>query len=324
MLELKKEEYLYLYEMMEKIRTFDETVARISLAGNLPGFVHPYSGEEAIAVGVCSELTSADYIVSHHRGHGHIIAKGADINKMWAELYGKAAGYSGGKSGSMHIADYGLGIVGANGIVGAGLPISNGVAFALRYLKRDAVCVCFFGDGATNRGTFHEALNLASTWDLPTLFVNENNNFGSTTPRDEVMNIEHIAERAVAYGMTGITIDGNDVLAVKEATRDAIRRMKSGGGQTLLECITWRHHQHFTGDFAIYKDPAEQAHWLSPEMDPIPRFKKLIIEAGLATEDELATIREVTERDVEAAVKFGQECPYPEPEEFWQNVYKEQ
>ena len=323
MIELIKEDYLRLYEAMTLIRTFEETAVALSESGELSGFVHPYSGEEAVAVGVCSELTDKDCIMSTHRGHGHIIAKGGDIKKMWAELYGKATGYSGGRSGSMHIADFSIGIIGANGIVGACLPIANGVAFALDYMEKDAVCICFFGDGASNHGTFHEALNLASVWDLPILFVNENNNLASTTYRRETMKIDRVSDRAAAYGMTGVTVDGNDVLAVKEATREAIQRLKSGGGQTLLECITWRHHQHFIGENSVYKDPAEQALWLSPEKDPIPRFEKRILSEAIAGADELAAIRKRAEEAVSEAVSFGRESPYPEPGSFLQHVYKE-
>jgi len=323
-IELNTEEYLHLYEKMVRIRTFDETAAALSESGELPGFVHPYSGEEAIAVGVCSELTDADCVVSTHRGHGHIIAKGGDVRKMFAELYGKATGYSGGKSGSMHIADFGLGIIGANGIVAAGLPIANGVAFALDYMGKDAVCVCFFGDGSTNRGPFHEALNLASVWNLPIIFVNENNGLASTTSRRETMKVERIAERAAAYGMTGVTLDGNDVLAVKEAAREAVRRVKSGGGQTLIECVTWRHHPHFIGDNTVYKDPAEQARWLSPEMDPIPRFETRLLTNGNATAEELAAVRARVQAEIAAAVEYGKESPYPEPSAFHEHVYKEQ
>lgn len=320
---LRKEEYLSIYQEMVRIRTFDETAAALAESNELPGFVHPYSGEEAIAVGVCSELTDADCIVSTHRGHGHIIAKGGDVRKMFAELYGKATGYNGGKSGSMHIADFSLGIIGANGIVGAGLPIANGVAFALDYMGKDAVCAVFFGDGSTNRGTFHEALNLASTWGLPILFVCENNNLASTTYRSETMKIERIAERAAAYGMTGVTVDGNDPVAVREATREALERLRSGGGLTLLECITWRHHQHYIHDDNVYKDPADQALWLSDEMDPLPRFEKRILEEGAATAEELAEVRERAAAEIAAAVAYGKESPYPDTASIFECVYKE-
>ena len=324
MLEIKKEEFLRLYETMALIRTFDEKAAALTESGELPGFVHPYSGEEAIAVGVCSELTADDCVVSHHRGHGHIIAKGGNIRRMWAELFGKATGYNGGMSGSMHIADVSKGIIGANGIVSAGLTISNGVAFALDYMEKDAVCVCFFGDGATNRGPFHEALNLASTWNLPIVFVNENNNLASTTYRRETMKIERIADRAAGYGMTGVTIDGNDVLAVKEAMREAVRRLKSGGGLTLLECLTWRHHQHYVGDNHVYKDPADQAYWLAPEQDPITRFAAFITDGGFASAEELEALQKRAERDVDEAVEYGRQSAYPELSAMWQHVYKEQ
>ena len=321
---IKKEEYLELYERMLRIRIFEETAAAMRASGELLGFVHPYSGEEAIAVGVCSELTPADCIVSTHRGHGHIIAKGGDVNRMFAELYGKATGYCGGKGGSMHIADLSIGIIGANGIVGANYTISNGVAFALKYLGKDAVCVCFFGDGSTNRGTFHEALNLTSLWGLPVIFINENNGVGSTTPRREIMNIEKISDRAKPYGITGLTIDGNDVLAVKEAMHAALERLKSGGGQTLIECITWRHHSHYIGDFSVYKDPAEQERWLSEEMDPIPRFEKRIIADGAGTAGDIAAIKKKVEADIAAAVEYGKESPWPEISTMYEHVYKEQ
>jgi pyruvate dehydrogenase E1 component alpha subunit len=283
--------------------------------------VHPYSGEEAIAAGVCGELTEADCICSTHRGHGHIIAKGGDVRRMMAELFGKETGYSRGKSGSMHIADIGLGIIGANGIVGAGIAIANGVAFALEYQEKDAVCVVFFGDGATNRGTFHEALNLASAWDLPILFVNENNGFGSSTPRREVMNVERIADRSAAYGMTGVTIDGNDPLAVKKATREAIRRLKTGGGQTLIECITWRHHQHYIGDDTPYKDPADQARWLSAAMDPISRFETVLKAKGICDEAALTAMKNRIGDEILGAVEYAKTSPDPAPASLYENVY---
>jgi pyruvate dehydrogenase E1 component alpha subunit len=221
----------------------------------------------------------------------------------------------------MHIADISIGIIGANGIVGAGLPIANGVAFALDYLEKDAVCVVFFGDGATNRGTFHEALNLASVWDLPVVFVNENNGFASTTARAEAMKVDRVAERASAYGMTGVTIDGNDPLAVKKAMHEAIGRLKTGGGQTLIECITWRHHQHFVGDQTPYKDPADQARWLSDAYDPIARFGTFLKTNGFADEAALAAIKERIRDEILETVAYAQNSPYPSPESLYENVY---
>jgi pyruvate dehydrogenase E1 component alpha subunit len=320
-MELTKQEYLSIYGTMVKIRAFDETAAGLSASGELPGFVHPYSGEEAIAAGVCSELSAEDCICSTHRGHGHIIAKGGDVKRMMAELFGKATGYSQGKSGSMHIADFSLGIIGANGIVGASIPIANGVAFALDYLGKDAVCVAFFGDGASNRGTFHEALNLASAWDLPVIFVCENNGFASSTPRREAMKTDRIASRAAGYGMTGATVDGNDPVAVKEAVREAVSRLRRGAGQTLLECLTWRHHQHFVGDVTAYKDPVDQARWLSPEMDPIPRFESLLKAKGVADAAELADIQGRARAEIVGAVAYAKASPDPTIASMHEFVY---
>lgn len=321
MMNLPQKEYLQIYESMVRIRTFEETAADMSKTGVLPGFVHPYSGEEAIAVGVCSELTDEDCICSNHRGHGHIIAKGGDVRRMMAELFGKEPGYSRGKSGSMHIADISIGVIGANGIVGACLPIANGVAFALEYMEKDAVCVVFFGEGSTNRGTFHEAMNLASVWNLPVVFVNENNGFASTTPMREAIKVERVADRAAAYGMTGVTIDGNDPLVVKQAMKEAIARLKAGEGQTLIECLTWRHHQHYVGDQTQYKDPADQAKWLSGECDPILRFEKVMMDEGICDAAALAEIKDRIHEEILEAVEFGKNSPDPSPESLYENVY---
>ena len=223
----------------------------------------------------------------------------------------------------MHIADVSRGIIGANGIVGAGLPIANGVAFALDYIGKNAVCAVFFGDGSTNRGTFHEALNLASVWDLPIIFVCENNDLASTTLRLETMKVERIAERAAAYGMRGVTIDGNDPIAVKAATREAIECLYAGEGPTLLECITWRHHQHFNADYSVYKDPREQAYWLSKEKDPISRFETRLVSEGIAAPEELAQMQTRVVAEIASAVKYAKESPYPPPASMFENVYKE-
>jgi pyruvate dehydrogenase E1 component alpha subunit len=291
------------------------------LEGKLGGFLHLYSGEEAIAAGVCSELSDADCICSTHRGHGHIIAKGGDIPKMMAELYGKDTGYSQGKSGSMHIADIGIGIIGANGIVGACIPIANGVAFALRYKKKDAVAVAFFGDGGANRGTFHEALNMASAWKLPAVFVCENNGFGMSTPPSRATNNKNLSERAAAYNIPGVTVDGNDPVAVKEAAARAVKRAKKGEGPTLIECLTWRHHGHYIGDPALYKDPKVQKKWLSEEIDPISRFEARLTKEKIAGAEELAAVKARVREVVRAAVAFAEESPDPAPETLFENVY---
>ncbi|MDR0874907.1 MAG: thiamine pyrophosphate-dependent dehydrogenase E1 component subunit alpha [Clostridiales Family XIII bacterium] len=320
-MKLAKKEYLSLYETMVRIRTFEESGRRLMLEGKLGGFLHLYSGEEAIASGVCSELTDEDCICSTHRGHGHIIAKGGSIPKMMAELYGKDTGYSQGKSGSMHIADISIGIIGANGIVGACIPIANGVAFALRYKKKDAVAVAFFGDGSTNRGTFHEALNLASAWKLPVVFVCENNGFGMSTPPTRSTNNKNLSERAVAYNIPGVTVDGNDPVAVKEAFAKAVKRAKKGDGPSLVECLTWRHHGHYIGDPALYKDPKDQKKWLSEEVDPIPRFEARLQKEKIATAKELSAIKAKAEEEVQAAIEFAEASPDPEPETMFEHVY---
>ena len=318
---LKQSDYLLLYETMVRIREFEETARSLMLEGRLAGFLHLYSGEEAIASGVCSELSDEDCICSTHRGHGHIIAKGGSVNRMMAELYGKDAGYSQGKSGSMHIADIDIGIIGANGIVGACIPIANGVAFALRYKKKDAVAVAFFGDGATNRGTFHEALNLASAWRLPVVFVCENNGFGMSTPPSRATNNRRLSERAAAYNIPGVTVDGNDPVAVKEAAAAAVRLAKIGKGPSLIECVTWRHHGHYIGDPAVYKDPEEQKKWLSADHDPITCFENRLLYENIAHEAELERIREAARRELHAAVAFAEESPAPAPETLLENVY---
>ncbi|MCL2652624.1 MAG: thiamine pyrophosphate-dependent dehydrogenase E1 component subunit alpha [Propionibacteriaceae bacterium] len=320
-MKLDKQQMLSLLTTMVKIRDFEEKSKDLMLAGKLAGFLHSYSGEEAVAAGVCSELTTQDCICSTHRGHGHIIAKGGNINKMMAELFGKATGYSKGKSGSMHIADISLGIIGANGIVAAGLPIANGVAFALRYEKKDGVVVAFFGDGATNRGTFHEALNLASVWNLPVVFVCENNKFGMSVSQDRHMKIKKISDRAAAYGIPGVTVDGNDPVAVKEAAAKAVDRARSGQGPTLIECLTWRHYGHFIGDPGIYKDPEEQKLWLSPERDPIARFKTRLLDEGIATQAEIDAIDTDIAKQIDDAVAFAESSPDPAPSVMFEDVY---
>ena len=314
-----KEQMLSLFRVMFRIREFEETAAKLFLDGKLVGFLHLYSGEEAIAAGVCACLRDDDCVTSTHRGHGHCIAKGADVNRMMAELYGKADGYSKGKGGSMHIADISKGIIGANGIVGAGMPIAVGAAFSLRYRKINGVAVSFFGDGASNRGTFHEAMNMASVWNLPLVFVCENNNFGMSTPMKEHMKAKKISQRSAAYDIPGVTVDGNDVVAVYEAAGEAIANARKGNGPTLLECMTWRHHGHFVGDPAPYKNQDDQKYWLAN--DPIPRFAKRLLEEGICSQQEVDELNAQAQAAVDAAIKFAQESPEPEPEELFADLY---
>jgi len=318
-MELTKQQLLGFYQTMSTIRTFESKTVDLFAAGKVPGFVHLYIGEEAVATGVCASLTSKDYITSTHRGHGHLIAKGGKVDLMMAELFGKATGYCKGKGGSMHIADVELGILGANGIVGAGQPIATGAAFACKYRKSDSVVVCFFGDGASNRGTFHESLNLASIWNLPIVFVCENNMYGISYCQREHMNICDISDRAAAYGIPGVTVDGNDVVAVYETVAEAVKRARGGDGPSLVECKTWRWRGHFEGDPSVYKDPNEQAEWI--KKDPIPRLAKKLVELGYATQADLDGINERINTQINAAVDFAESSPNPRPEDVLTDVF---
>ena len=318
-MEISRETLLGMYRKMLTIRRFEERAAELYAAGRMPGFVHLYVGEEAVATGVCASLTDRDFITSTHRGHGHVIAKGGKTELMMAELYGKATGYCKGKGGSMHIADVDLGILGANGIVGAGQPISVGAAFACKYKKTDAVAVCFFGDGASNRGTFHEAMNMASSFKLPVVFVCENNMYGISNYQKHHMNISDIADRAGAYGVPGVSVDGNDVIAVYEAASEAVARARRGDGPSIVECKTWRQRGHFEGDPAKYKDPEEQKAWLAK--DPIPRIEAKLIELGMATQADLDQMRAKVNEEIEAAVKFAEDSPEPGDDELLTDVW---
>jgi pyruvate dehydrogenase E1 component alpha subunit len=322
-MEIKKDTMLSLYRKMISIRAFEEKTSEMYAAGNIPGFVHLYLGEEAVASGVCENLTVEDYITSTHRGHGHLIGKGGDMKLMMAELYAKKTGYCKGKGGSMHICDLNLGILGSNGIVGAGLPIAVGAGYACKVKGKGQVAVCFFGDGASNRGTFHESINMASIWDLPVVYVCENNFYGISGSQRELMKVKHVSERAAGYGIPGVTVDGNDVLAVYEAAGEAIARAREGKGPTLLECITWRHHGHWEGDpdykQHIYRDPEECCEWL--KKDPIPRFEKYLLGNKIASQADIdKIINDVNEKLVEA-VRFAEESPVPEVSSLLEDVY---
>ena len=316
-MKLTKEKLLGFYQTMLTIRAFESKAVELFADNKLPGFVHLYLGEEAVATGVCGSLTTKDYITSTHRGHGHLIAKGGKVDLMMAELFGKATGYCKGKGGSMHIADVELGILGANGIVGAGQPIAAGAAFACKYRKSDAVTVCFFGDGASNRGTFHEALNMASIWKLPLVFICENNMYGISNCQRDHMRVTDVSDRAAAYGIPGMTVDGNDVVAVYEAAAEAVQRARSGDGPSLIECKTWRWRGHFEGDPGAYKNPEEQESWL--KKDPIPRFEQKLVE--LNYESEIMEIKKKVEEQIAAAITFAQESPEPNPEDVLTDVY---
>lgn len=314
-----KKTLLAMYSTMSKIRQFESKLQEFFAAGKIPGFVHLYLGEEAVATGACSALTDKDSITSTHRGHGHCLAKGGDLKLMMAEIFGRKTGYCKGKGGSMHIADFDLGILGANGIVGAGGPLACGSAFAQKYKKTDNVTVCFFGDGASNQGTTQESLNLASAWKLPLVFVNENNGYGISCPQCKSMAVTDIADRAAAYDMPGVVVDGNDVLAVYEAVSEAIKRARKGEGPSLIECKTYRWRGHFEGDACTYRCVEELNEWMAK--DPLPRFAAKLVESGTATQAELDTIAAQIKDDVDAAVAFAEKSPFPEVSELLDDVY---
>lgn len=311
---------LDLYRIMVRIRSFEETAHKEFLRGEMPGFLHLYSGEEAIAAGVMSVLRPDDYISSHHRGHGHLIAKGADTKRMFAELFGRVDGFCRGKGGSMHIADSSLNILGANGIVGACMHIGTGAAFACKHKHKGRIAVTFLGDASTNRGTFHEALNLAAIWDLPVVYVVENNLYGVANCQRDYMKVD-VADRAASYGFPGLTVDGNDVVAVREAAKEAVDRARAGRGPTLLDCRTWRHWGHFIGDAATYRDPDEHQAWL--KRDPLIITSRLLLAERWAVEADLERIQAEADEEMLAALAFGKKSPYPALEELTVGVYAE-
>ena len=311
-----------LYQRMTGIRSFEEKIGELFLAGEVPGFVHLYVGEEAIAVGVCANLNDQDYITSTHRGHGHCIAKGAQIDRMMAEIFGKKTGYCKGKGGSMHIADFSVGMLGANGVVGGGYNLAVGAALAAKMRKTGQVAVCFFGDGASNRGTFHEAINMASAWKLPVVFLCEMNEWASTTPYCTTTAVADISARAAGYGMPGAIVDGNDVLAVYEAAKTAIERARRGEGPTLLEAKTYRIKGHYVGDPEMYRTKAEVAERLEKN-DPLKNFAKTVIAKKWLDAHDLETIKAQAVAQVEQAVADARKAPYPDDDQLLADYYVE-
>ncbi len=318
-LSIDKKTAVELFRTMVKIRRFDETVIQLYADGEIPGFMHLYIGEEAVAAGVCAALNKSDYITSTHRGHGHCIAKGGRPDYMMAELFGRKTGYCKGKGGSMHIADLDIGILGANGIVSGGIPTAVGAAVGIQYQDDDRVAVSFFGDGATNVGQFHEACNLASIWELPVIFVCENNLFAQTTPRTEHQKIKDVAVRASAYDMPAVTVDGNDVIEVYQASKEAVKRARDGGGPTFIECKTYRWRGHWEGDPQPYRTQDEVKEWKLK--CPITRFRRYLIENKVMLKQDLESIDKIIEDELQKAVEFARISPFPEPEEALDDVY---
>jgi pyruvate dehydrogenase E1 component alpha subunit len=310
--------------LMQTIRRFEERASADFLSGDIYGVVHCYIGEEATAVGVCSALTRDDQIISTHRGHGHCIAKGADLNRMMAELYGRVDGYCKGKGGSMHIADFDIGMLGANGIVAGGLSIITGAGLAAQMDGAGRVAVAFFGDGASNAGPFHESLNIAAAWKLPVVYVCENNLWAVNTPASDTVSVGDVATRAKGYGIPGVIVDGNDVMAVHAAASAAVKRARAGEGPTLIECKTYRHRRHTEkADQADRRPPEEVAAWM--KKDPIDRLVNLLkSQQGQFSDEEWQQMDAEVMAAIEQSVAFARASPFPEPDAALEDVYAEQ
>jgi acetoin:2,6-dichlorophenolindophenol oxidoreductase subunit alpha len=316
---LSRAELLKLYGTMALIRAFEERFVALVGQGKFVGTGHLYVGQEAVAAGICAALREDDYLTSTHRGHGHCLAKGVDPNEMMAELFGKATGTNKGKGGSMHIADFGKGMLGANGIVGAGLPIACGAGLTAKVTDSGRIVVAFFGDGASNIGAFHESLNLASVWKLPVVFVCENNRYGEATPVEYALAADHVADRAVAYRMPGVIADGQDVLDVYEKAQDAIDHARRGDGPVLLECETYRYYGHFLGDAGQYRSAEEVESYRAA--DCILRFGEHLRDKQSVPAPELEAIKAKVETRIDEAVAFAEKSPAPELEEVTTDVY---
>ena len=319
-----KEQLMSFYETMIRIRRFEEETFEFYKKGLMAGLAHLYLGEEAIATGVCAALNEEDYIGSTHRGHGHLVARGADTDRMMAEILGKKTGYSNGKGGSMHIMAMDKGILGANGIVGGEIPIATGAAYSAKYRGTDQVAVSFMGDSATNEGTFHESINMAAAWDLPCIYVIENNLYGISVDIRDVTNTPDLAVRAQAYNIPGVVVDGMDVAAVYEAAKKAVERARKGEGPTLIECKTYRWQGHHVGDPATYRkrrSETEKEDWM--KKDPIPALKEAVLKAGIAEEEDFAKLDRMIEDEIQAAVQFAVDSEYPPAEDAYTDVFQQ-
>ncbi|MEE2702558.1 MAG: thiamine pyrophosphate-dependent dehydrogenase E1 component subunit alpha [Myxococcota bacterium] len=321
-MDLTRERLLEVYRTMRRIRSFEDRLGELVAAGKMGGFMHLYAGEEAVAVGVCAQLEDVDLVASTHRGHGHCIAKGVEIAGMMAELFGRATGVCKGKGGSMHIADLDRGMLGANGIVGAGIPLATGAALTARIKRTGGVAVAFFGDGATNQGAFHESLNMASNWKLPALYVVENNGFGEFTPTEFVIPVKDIAVRADSYAMKSLIADGMDFFDVYAKAAEALEHCRSGRGPVLLECKTYRFAGHFVGDPLVYRSKEESEDWIQ-NRDPLQKFEAQVLEAKLVDADDLRRIDLEVQEEISAAVEAAEAAPWPELDQVTTDVYVE-
>ena len=312
---------LGMYRSMVLIRRFEERVNELYMEGRIPSTLHLYIGQEAVAAGVCANLREGDTVLSTHRPHGHSLAKGVAPRAIMAELFGKASGCSKGKGGSMHVGDIAQGVLPAIAIVGANVPIAAGIALAAKMRKDGGVAACFFGDGATNEGAWHEGLNIAAVWNLPAVFVCENNLYAASTPFSAAFKIRNVAERACAYGIPGVVVDGNDVLEVQRAARQAVERARDGQGPTLLECMTYRLCGHSRSDPRTYRSREEEESW--QQHDPIPRFRRWLTSQGAAAGEDLREIEDEVERTIQDAIEYAEASPEPAPQDVTTDVFKE-
>jgi len=322
-MDLNKSLLLEIYRRMCLIRFFEETVIKIHSSGELIGPAHPYIGEEAVAVGACAALRSDDRIAGNHRSHGHPIAKGGNVKGAMAEILGKSGGFCKGKGGSMHLADFSVGILGESGIVASSVPIATGAALASKLSKKDFVSLVFFGDGASNQGACHESMNMASLWKLPVIFVCENNGYAITMSYKNSVSVEHISDRAPAYGMPGILVDGQDAIAVYEATKEAVQRARNGAGPTLIEAMTYRFEDHSLGLEKVNKNPyrSDEEVIEARKRDPLKIHYDALISNTIATREELETISDDASEEIERALEFARNSPYPEPDELFQDMW---
>lgn len=319
--DLEATKKIEMLKKMYEIRHFEDEVDRLSKNGEIHGAAHLYIGEEATAVGAISAINKKDFITSTHRGHGHCIAKGAMLNLMLAEILGKKTGYCKGKGGSMHIIDIDTGNLGTNGIVGGGIGIATGASFTCKMKEKGKIVLCFFGDGAINRGIFHSCLNMASVWNLPIIYICENNIYGLSTPIKEVININQISDRKCAYGIDGMTIDGNNAVDVFNTIKFFADRCRKGKGPVFIECLTYRWKGHSAADIdtQVYRTKEETKNWM--KKDPIKRYKKILVKKGVLTEKEIIDLEEGVIAELKKAVRFAKESPFPNQAEVGEDIY---
>ena len=318
--DISKEDQLEIFRKMALIREFDTNVKELWKQNFIYGLAHAYIGAEAVAVGACAALKKGDYITSTHRGHGHVIAMGGDVNKMMSELMGKADGYCKGKGGSMHIASVDDGMLGATGIVGSGMPIAVGAALSAQVLKKDYVTICFHGDGGTNQGVWHESLNLAAAWNLPVIFLCENNQWAISMPYEKAAKNPKVSDRAIGYGIPGVTVDGFNPFAVYEAVRDAAKRARKGEGPTLIEARYYRYIGHFVADDERYRDTTTSEPW-EKNLDPIKRMREYLTNSQMATAEEVDEIYESAKNEVQDAIDHAKNAPEPDGVSLYKDVY---